>query len=111
MENELLQQQLDNLICRMSFWILGRTTERRMSRALQCHFVSTSYKIMIHHSEHSSQFKDVWDVDYFITSLSDEVRIVGHLPPKLRKMIQKHGVYSMPPVSWSNMSYYYNTVS
>ncbi|OMO72165.1 GDP-fucose protein O-fucosyltransferase [Corchorus olitorius] len=58
----------------------------------------------------SSQFKDIWDVDYFITALSDEVRIVKHLPPNMRNMIHKHGLYSMPPVSWSNMSYYYDKV-
>ncbi|KAK8508025.1 hypothetical protein V6N13_055489 [Hibiscus sabdariffa] len=57
-----------------------------------------------------SQFKDIWDVDYFIKSLADEVRIIKHLPPRLRKQVQRDGLYSMPPVSWSNMSYYYNTV-
>ncbi|EOY01576.1 O-fucosyltransferase family protein, putative [Theobroma cacao] len=58
----------------------------------------------------SSQFKDIWDVDYFIKSLSDEVRIIKQLPPRLRKKVQRYALYSMPPVSWSNMSYYYNTV-
>ncbi|KAK8567478.1 hypothetical protein V6N13_105445 [Hibiscus sabdariffa] len=58
----------------------------------------------------NSQFKDIWDVDYFIKSLGNEVRIIKHLPPRLRKKVQRDGLYSMYPVSWSNMSYYYNTV-
>ncbi|KAB2048308.1 hypothetical protein ES319_A13G105100v1, partial [Gossypium barbadense] len=30
---------------------------------------------------------DIWDVDYFIKSLSSEVRIIKHLPPRLRKKV------------------------
>ncbi|XWS34231.1 hypothetical protein CRYUN_Cryun21dG0022500 [Craigia yunnanensis] len=62
------------------------------------------------HSQFGSQFKDIWDVDYFIKSLSDEVRIIKLLPPRLRKKVQRYALYSKTPVSWSNMSYYYNTV-
>ncbi|XWS69584.1 hypothetical protein CRYUN_Cryun04dG0191800 [Craigia yunnanensis] len=58
----------------------------------------------------NSEFKDIWDVDYFIKSLSDEVRIIKQLPPRLRKKVQRYALYSMPLVSWSNMPYYYNTV-
>lgn len=61
--------------------------------------------------ECGSEFKDIWDVDYFIKSLSSEVRIIKHLPPKLRKKVETDGLYSIFPASWSNMSYYYNTVS
>ncbi|XVF43294.1 hypothetical protein PTKIN_Ptkin02bG0028500 [Pterospermum kingtungense] len=58
----------------------------------------------------NSQFKDIWDVDYFIKSLADEVRIIKQLPPRLRKNVQRYGLYSKTLVSWSNMSYYYNKV-
>ncbi|KAI4314047.1 hypothetical protein L6164_026990 [Bauhinia variegata] len=57
-----------------------------------------------------SKFEDVFDVDYFIQSLKDEVKILKELPPEMQKRIASRYLYSMPPVSWSNMSYYYNTV-
>ncbi|PON79782.1 GDP-fucose protein O-fucosyltransferase [Parasponia andersonii] len=47
-----------------------------------------------------SQFEDVFDVDHFITSLRDEVQILKKLPNH-----HNHS-FSMPPVSWSNISYY-----
>ncbi|KAJ4838502.1 Diphthamide biosynthesis protein [Turnera subulata] len=53
-----------------------------------------------------SQFKDIFDVNYFMGSLRDEVRIIKELPTKLQNV----PVHSMPPVSWSNMSYYYNKI-
>ena len=57
-----------------------------------------------------SQFEDIFDVDYFITSLRDEVRILKELPPEQKKKVEVESLYSMPPISWSNMTYYYNTV-
>ncbi|CAN1794981.1 Rhamnogalacturonan I rhamnosyltransferase 1 [Linum perenne] len=56
-----------------------------------------------------SQFADIFNVDYFIASLRDEVKILKQLPEEPKKKIVDPGfLYSMPPVSWSNMSYYYN---
>jgi hypothetical protein len=49
-------------------------------------------------------------VDYFITSLRDDVRILKELPPEQKKKVELESLYSMPPISWSNMTYYYNTV-
>lgn len=57
-----------------------------------------------------SEFKDIFDVDHFVTSLRDEVRIIKELPPRLRIRIQQIPVVSMPPVSWSNMSYYLHQI-
>lgn len=57
-----------------------------------------------------SQFEDIFDVDHFITSLRDEVRILKELPPKQKKKVELESLYSMPPISRSNMTYYYNTV-
>ncbi|GMP93705.1 hypothetical protein CsSME_00043426 [Camellia sinensis var. sinensis] len=57
-----------------------------------------------------SEFKDIFDVDYFITSLRDKVKIQRELPPNLKKIVEMGTFYSMPPVSWSNMSYYSNTI-
>ncbi|CAI0390428.1 unnamed protein product [Linum tenue] len=56
-----------------------------------------------------SQFANIFNVDYFIASLRDEVKILKLLPedPK-QKIIDTGSLYSMAPVSWSNMSYYYN---
>ncbi|KAF1863606.1 hypothetical protein Lal_00030673 [Lupinus albus] len=57
-----------------------------------------------------SQFKDIFDVDYFIESLRDEVQILKELPPKQKKKVELESLYSMPPISWSNMTYYNNVV-
>ncbi|XP_052117410.1 rhamnogalacturonan I rhamnosyltransferase 1-like isoform X1 [Arachis duranensis] len=57
-----------------------------------------------------SQFQDIFDVDYFIEYLRDEVKIVKELPQGMKKRIASRYLYSMPPVSWSNMSYYYKTI-
>ena len=35
-----------------------------------------------------SEFKDIFDVDHFITSLRDEVRILKELPPRLKNRVQ-----------------------
>ncbi|CAL9128385.1 unnamed protein product [Musa acuminata var. zebrina] len=57
-----------------------------------------------------SEFQDIFDVDHFITSLRDEVRILKELPPRLKWRIKPGIAYSMPPVSWSNISYYQNQI-
>ncbi|KAM3707090.1 hypothetical protein ACJW31_03G198700 [Castanea mollissima] len=57
-----------------------------------------------------SQFPDIFDVDYFITSLRDEVRILRELPPAQKKKVEEDSLFSMPPISWSNMTYYYTTI-
>ncbi|XP_057862432.2 rhamnogalacturonan I rhamnosyltransferase 1 [Cryptomeria japonica] len=57
-----------------------------------------------------SEFKDIFDVDHFITSLRDEVRIIKDLPPRLKIRMQHSIVVSMPPVSWSNISYYLHQI-
>ncbi|KAI4357961.1 hypothetical protein L6164_001873 [Bauhinia variegata] len=54
-----------------------------------------------------SQFQDIFDVDYFIASLRDQVRILKELPPQQKKKVETESLYSMPPISWSNMTYYY----
>lgn len=58
-----------------------------------------------------SEFQDIFDVDYFITSLRDEVRILKELPPRLKRRVELGMVHSMPPVSWSDISYYLNQVN
>ncbi|VAI18643.1 unnamed protein product [Triticum turgidum subsp. durum] len=55
-----------------------------------------------------SEFRDIFDVDYFIASLRDEVRILKELPPRLKKRVEQGYLRSMPPVSWSDISYYHN---
>ncbi|KAF4397677.1 hypothetical protein G4B88_027417 [Cannabis sativa] len=53
-----------------------------------------------------SEFKDIFDVDHFISSLRDEVRILKELPPRVKRRVELKMFYSLPPVSWSNYSYY-----
>ncbi|KAL9267030.1 Rhamnogalacturonan I rhamnosyltransferase 1-like protein [Drosera capensis] len=57
-----------------------------------------------------SEFKDIFDVDHFVTSLRDEVRILKELPPRLKKRVEMGRVYSMAPISWSDISYYHNQI-
>ncbi|XP_011099050.1 uncharacterized protein At1g04910 [Sesamum indicum] len=53
-----------------------------------------------------SDFQDIFDVDHFILSLRDEVRILKELPAKLQRRIEVGMFYELPPVSWSNITYY-----
>ncbi|CAD5186986.1 unnamed protein product [Musa acuminata subsp. malaccensis] len=57
-----------------------------------------------------SEFQDIFDVDHFTASLRDEVRILKELPPRLKRRAELGMVYSMPPVSWSDISYYQNQI-
>jgi rhamnogalacturonan I rhamnosyltransferase len=57
-----------------------------------------------------SDFGDIFDVDHFINSLRDELMIVKELPLKLQLRTKKR-LYSMPPVSWSNETYYLKRVT
>ncbi|KAG0473695.1 hypothetical protein HPP92_015552 [Vanilla planifolia] len=57
-----------------------------------------------------SEFKDIFDVEHFITSLRDEVRILKELPLRLKQRVELGLYYSMPPVSWSDISYYKNQI-
>ncbi|CAO2826887.1 unnamed protein product [Amaranthus hypochondriacus] len=57
-----------------------------------------------------SEFEDIFDVDHFITSLRDEVRILKELPPRLKERVKQGRVHTMAPVSWSDISYYKNQI-
>jgi hypothetical protein len=57
-----------------------------------------------------SEFKDIFDVDHFITSLRDEVRVLKELPPRLKRRVELGMVYTMAPISWSDISYYQNQI-
>ncbi|XP_048428173.1 rhamnogalacturonan I rhamnosyltransferase 1-like isoform X2 [Pyrus x bretschneideri] len=57
-----------------------------------------------------SRFEDIFDVDYFIASLRDEVRILKALPDKQKRRAEIASLYSMAPVSWANMKYYYELI-
>ncbi|KAJ7971130.1 O-fucosyltransferase family protein [Quillaja saponaria] len=57
-----------------------------------------------------SVFQDIFDVDHFITSLRDDVRILKELPPRLKKRVELGMFYSLPPISWSNILYYENQI-
>lgn len=58
-----------------------------------------------------SDFQDIFDVDHFINSLRDEVRILKELPPSTKKRFEeKPQAFSLAPVSWSDLSYYHNQI-
>ncbi|KAH7430375.1 hypothetical protein KP509_09G096200 [Ceratopteris richardii] len=57
-----------------------------------------------------SEFGDIFEIDHFIQSLSDEVKIIKQLPSKFKERATAGAIMSMPPVSWSNESYYLNQI-
>ncbi|XP_022850513.1 O-fucosyltransferase 34-like [Olea europaea var. sylvestris] len=57
-----------------------------------------------------SEFHDIFDVDHFITSLRDEVRILKEPPPRVKRRVELGMIYTMPPISWSDISYYQNQI-
>ncbi|KAL3512403.1 hypothetical protein ACH5RR_025120 [Cinchona calisaya] len=57
-----------------------------------------------------SEFRDIFDVDHFITSLRDEVRILKELPTRLKDRVEQGSLYTMAPISWSDISYYENQI-
>lgn len=57
-----------------------------------------------------SEFQDIFDVDHFISSLRDEVRILKELPPRLKRRVEQGRFYSLSPISWSHISYYHNQI-
>uniref|UniRef100_A0A251S5U3 O-fucosyltransferase family protein n=1 Tax=Helianthus annuus TaxID=4232 RepID=A0A251S5U3_HELAN len=54
------------------------------------------------------ELEHIFDVDHFITSLRDEVRILKELPPRLKQRVELGIVHTMPPVSLSDIYYYHN---
>ncbi|XP_057769805.1 rhamnogalacturonan I rhamnosyltransferase 1-like [Salvia miltiorrhiza] len=57
-----------------------------------------------------SDFQDIFDVDNFILSLRDEVRILKELPPRLKRRVEHGMFHELPPVSWSNITYYHQQI-
>ncbi|KAL6635052.1 hypothetical protein ACP70R_027723 [Stipagrostis hirtigluma subsp. patula] len=57
-----------------------------------------------------SEFQDIFDVEHFITSLRDEVRILRELPPRVKRRVELGMFHTMPPISWSDISYYHNQI-
>ncbi|KAE8811961.1 hypothetical protein D1007_11187 [Hordeum vulgare] len=57
-----------------------------------------------------SEFQDIFDVEHFITSLRGEVHILRELPPRMKQRVEVGMFHSMPPISWSDISYYHNQI-
>ncbi|KAL2528656.1 O-fucosyltransferase family protein [Forsythia ovata] len=57
-----------------------------------------------------SEFEDIFDINHFITSLRDEVRILKELPPRLKRRVEQGMFYELPPISWSNILYYHRQI-
>ncbi|KAL1566400.1 Rhamnogalacturonan I rhamnosyltransferase 1 [Salvia divinorum] len=57
-----------------------------------------------------SEFQDIFDVDHFISSLRDEVQILKELPSHVKSRVELGIIHTMPPISWSDISYYHNQV-
>ncbi|GFZ12179.1 O-fucosyltransferase family protein [Actinidia rufa] len=63
-----------------------------------------------HGSAPAARFQDIFDVDHFIKSLRREVRILKQLPPKLKRRVELGRIHNMPPISWSDISYYHKQI-
>lgn len=57
-----------------------------------------------------SDFGDIFDTKHFILSLRDELRIIRQVPDKFRSRVREGSIVSLPPVSWSNETYYLNQI-
>ncbi|KAI5077877.1 hypothetical protein GOP47_0007701 [Adiantum capillus-veneris] len=57
-----------------------------------------------------SDFGDIFDTKHFIASLRDELRIIRGIPEKFRARVRKDSIVTLPPVSWSNETYYLNQI-
>ncbi|XP_022732865.1 uncharacterized protein At1g04910-like [Durio zibethinus] len=55
----------------------------------------------------NSTFADIFDLNHFITSLRDEVRILEELPSELKRREESESYYSMVPISFASLRYYY----
>ncbi|XP_048318907.2 rhamnogalacturonan I rhamnosyltransferase 1 isoform X2 [Ziziphus jujuba] len=53
-----------------------------------------------------SGFQDIFDVDYFIKSLRDQVRILKEIPDEQKKNAEIAKLYPISPTRWSTISYY-----
>ncbi|XP_024534136.1 O-fucosyltransferase 34 isoform X1 [Selaginella moellendorffii] len=53
-----------------------------------------------------SNFDDIFDVDNFIFSLRDQVKIVKKLPSKFDRLVENKSIFTLAPISWSNETYY-----
>ncbi|KAM0898770.1 hypothetical protein ACQ4PT_021728 [Festuca glaucescens] len=57
-----------------------------------------------------SEFQDIFNIEHFITSLRSEVRVLRELPPRMKRRVELGMFHSMPPISWSDISYYHNQI-
>lgn len=96
-----------------SFWNDPRYVSHQSHLKLLCElcFFNRFVNLLICFLLGGSEFKDIFDLDHFISSLRDEVRILKELPPRLKKRVELGMYHEMPPISWSNMSYYQNQVN
>ncbi|GKV29104.1 hypothetical protein SLEP1_g38071 [Rubroshorea leprosula] len=58
----------------------------------------------------NSTVADIFDVDYLITSLRDEVHILRELPAEQKRRLELEYPYSMRPVPYASLSYYHERV-
>ena len=52
----------------------------------------------------------MFDVNYFITSLRDEIRILRQLPDEQKRRVKNASIFTMEPHGWSNLAYYFYKV-
>ncbi|XWS64150.1 hypothetical protein CRYUN_Cryun06bG0162000 [Craigia yunnanensis] len=58
----------------------------------------------------TSTFAGIFNVNHFITSLRDEVRILKELPPEQMRKAESEPLYYMFPLSFASLEYYYQRV-
>ncbi|KAK8483412.1 hypothetical protein V6N11_021231 [Hibiscus sabdariffa] len=56
------------------------------------------------------EFADIFDVNHFITSLRDEVKILKELPSEQKTKLESEPLYYMFPMSFASLEYYHQRV-
>ncbi|GMJ04588.1 RG-I rhamnosyltransferase 1 [Hibiscus trionum] len=56
------------------------------------------------------EFADIFDVNHFITSLRDEVKILKELPSEQKTKLESEPLYYMFPTSFASLEYYHQRV-
>ncbi|KAK7340710.1 hypothetical protein VNO77_21420 [Canavalia gladiata] len=103
------------MICDMVVIVRHLNVTLRVPELTKTSFWADSRTIIIEMSSFlsprcGSDFQDIFDVDHFISSLRNEVQIVKQLPPNIKRRVEQGLPYSIPPISWSNISYYENQI-
>ena len=103
----LIMPKLDKTL----FWADSRSAFLSVVTAILNNSLKDILYIIVFYCFAYSELWDIFDVDYPIESLRDEVCILKEMPPRLKRRVEQGYLCSLPPCSSSNISYYNIQVS